>query len=148
MKYSEARPGRIFVIRLEDGEILHEAVEMFAAEKDIRAAALIVLGAVDRGSRLVVAPENPAAERINPMEYLLDNVHEVTGVGTIFLNEKGEHVSHIHIASGRWDSTITGCVRKGVRVWRVVEIVLFELLDTGARRRIDSDSGGFELLEP
>ncbi|MBM4237142.1 MAG: DNA-binding protein [Euryarchaeota archaeon] len=148
MKYSEARFGRVFVIRLEDGEILHEAVEKLAAEKDIKAAALIVLGAVGRGSRLVVAPEDPAAERIKPMEYLLDNVHEVTGVGTVFLNEKGKHVSHMHIASGRWDSTVTGCVRKGVRVWRVVEIILFELLDTGAMRRIDPDPSGFELLVP
>jgi predicted DNA-binding protein with PD1-like motif len=26
MKYSQAQPGRIFVIRLEDGEMIHEAV--------------------------------------------------------------------------------------------------------------------------
>jgi predicted DNA-binding protein with PD1-like motif len=31
MKYSEAKPGRIFVIRLEDGEIVHEVIEAFAA---------------------------------------------------------------------------------------------------------------------
>lgn len=30
MKYSEARPGRIFVLRLEDGEIVHEVIERFA----------------------------------------------------------------------------------------------------------------------
>ena len=30
MKYSEAKPGRIFVIRLEDGDIVHEAIESFA----------------------------------------------------------------------------------------------------------------------
>ena len=27
MKYSEAKPGRIFIIRLEDGEIIHEEIE-------------------------------------------------------------------------------------------------------------------------
>ena len=40
MRYSTARMGRIFVIRLEDGEILHETIERFAAEQEIRAAAL------------------------------------------------------------------------------------------------------------
>jgi len=30
MKYSEAKQGHIFVIRLEDGDIIHEAVENFA----------------------------------------------------------------------------------------------------------------------
>jgi predicted DNA-binding protein with PD1-like motif len=33
MKYSEAKPGRIFVLRLEDGDILHESVETFAREQ-------------------------------------------------------------------------------------------------------------------
>ena len=32
MKYAEARAGRIFVIRLEDGDIVHEAIEKFARE--------------------------------------------------------------------------------------------------------------------
>ncbi|MDY6863052.1 MAG: DUF296 domain-containing protein, partial [Thermodesulfobacteriota bacterium] len=29
MKYSQAKPGRIFVIRLEDGDIIHEEIEKF-----------------------------------------------------------------------------------------------------------------------
>ncbi|HEC32525.1 MAG TPA: DUF296 domain-containing protein, partial [Deltaproteobacteria bacterium] len=29
MKYAEAKLGRVFVIRLEDGEIVHEVVEKF-----------------------------------------------------------------------------------------------------------------------
>jgi predicted DNA-binding protein with PD1-like motif len=27
MRFSEAKPGRIFVIRLEDGDVLHECIE-------------------------------------------------------------------------------------------------------------------------
>ncbi|NIT59971.1 MAG: DUF296 domain-containing protein, partial [Aliifodinibius sp.] len=30
MKYSEAKQGRIFVIRLEDGDIVHDEIERFA----------------------------------------------------------------------------------------------------------------------
>ena len=56
MRYSTARMGRIFVIRLEDGEVLHETIERFAAEQGIGAAALIIVGGVDEGSKLVVGP--------------------------------------------------------------------------------------------
>ncbi len=52
MKYSEAKIGRIFLLRLEDGEILHETIEAFASEHEIRAAALTVLGGADEGSDL------------------------------------------------------------------------------------------------
>lgn len=31
MKYSEAKQGRIFVIRLEDGDVIHEEIEKFAS---------------------------------------------------------------------------------------------------------------------
>ena len=29
MKYSEAKQGRVFIIRLEDGDVLHESIEAF-----------------------------------------------------------------------------------------------------------------------
>lgn len=35
MKYSEAKQGRIFVIRLEDGDIVHEELERFAREQSM-----------------------------------------------------------------------------------------------------------------
>lgn len=81
------------------------------------------------------------------MEHILDNVHEITGTGTIFPDEKGKPVLHMHIACGRQASTVTGCVRKGVKVWHIMEVILFELVDTNATRVFDSITG-FELLEP
>ena len=30
MRYAEARQGRVFTLRLEDGEVLHETIEGFA----------------------------------------------------------------------------------------------------------------------
>lgn len=44
MRYSEAKQGRVFVIRLEDGDVLHESIEAFAREHEIQAAGLIALG--------------------------------------------------------------------------------------------------------
>jgi predicted DNA-binding protein with PD1-like motif len=147
MKYSEAKYGRVFVIRLEDGDILHECIEKFARENNVYAAFLIAVGGADKGSKLVVGPEEGRAESINPMEYILDEVHEITGTGTVFLNKKGEPKLHMHVASGRKDTTKTGCVREGLKVWHVLEIVLVELTGAKAKRKADEKTG-FELLEP
>ena len=113
MKYSQAQQGRTFVIRLEDGDIVHEEIERFAREQSVRAAALIVVGGAETGSKLVVGPEEGRAEPVSPMEHVLDNVHEIAGTGTLFPDEKGNPVLHMHMACGRETSTVTGCVRNG-----------------------------------
>jgi len=147
MKYSEAKQGRTFIIRLEDGDILYEKIEEFARIHSIDAAALIAIGGADAGSKLVVGPEQGRGKSISPMEHILDDVHEIAGVGTIFPDKDHKPVLHMHIASGRRDETITGCVRRGVKVWQIMEFILFELIDSSARRIFD-DQTGFELLEP
>jgi len=147
MKYSEARRGRTFVIRLEDGDVLHEEIERFAAEKSIRAASLIAVGGADEGSRLVVGPEDGRASPVIPMEHVLDNVHEIAGVGTLFPDRDGNPILHMHMACGRKASAVTGCVRRGVKVWHVMEVILTELTDTKAVRKLDAATG-FELLSP
>jgi predicted DNA-binding protein with PD1-like motif len=147
MKFSTAKFGRVFILRLEDGEILHETVEAFDREQGIRAAALIVLGGADEGSKLVVGPSEARSSPVVPMENILAGTCESTGVGTIFPSAEGKPVLHMHIACGRKDSTVTGCVRRGVKVWQVMELILWELTGTDAKRVLDSATG-FELLQP
>lgn len=147
MKYSQARPGRIFVIRLEDGDVVHEEIERFAREQSITAAALIAVGGADTGSTLVVGPERGRVSPVVPMQYLLDNVHEIAGTGTLFPDDEGNPVLHMHMACGRQTATVTGCVRTGVTVWHVMEIILFELIDTSGVRTLDAATG-FKLLSP
>ncbi len=147
MKYSEATQGRVFVIRLEDGDILHECIEAFAREHSIRAASLILVGGADKGSTLVVGPEDGRAEDIVPMELRLDNVYEIAGTGTLFPDEQGQPVLHCHIAGGRENTAIAGCIRRGLKVWHVMELVLTELAECGGVRKLDPVTG-FELLDP
>ncbi len=147
MKYSQAHQGRTFILRLEDGEVLHETIEAFALDHSVKAAAVIAVGGADGGSKLVVGPEDGRSKPVIPMEHILDDVHEIAGVGTIFPDKDNNPVLHMHIASGRKDETITGCVRRGVKVWQVMEVILFELIDTTAYRAFDEQTG-FELLEP
>ncbi|MFP4532378.1 MAG: PPC domain-containing DNA-binding protein [Desulfobacterales bacterium] len=147
MKYSQASHGRVFVIRLEDGDILHESIEKLARKENIRRAALIAVGGADQGSRLVVGPEAGRAAKIRPMQQVLENVHEIAGTGTLFPDDTGAPVLHMHMACGRNDATVTGCVRSGVRVWHVMEVILYELLDSHAQR-IYEKATGFKLLKP
>jgi predicted DNA-binding protein with PD1-like motif len=147
LKYSEATQGRIFVIRLEDGDVVHECIEQFAKEQSIRSAALTIIGGADKESRLVVGPEDGRAETVVPMTHMLANVHEVAGTGTIFPDKDGKPVLHMHLACGRSNDTVTGCVRTGVKVWHVMEVVLFELTGSSAKRVYD-EATGFELLSP
>lgn len=147
MKFSQAQTGRTFIIRLEDGDILHEAIERFAAEQGIRAAHLTAVGGIDAGSRLITGPAEGRTAKIVPMETVLDNVYEVSGTGTLFPDDTGAPVLHMHLACGRSAQTITGCVWQGVKVWHILEVILVELLNTSAVRRFDAVTG-FKLLHP
>ncbi len=147
MKWCEAASGRSFVLRLEDGEVLHEAIEKFCSSMGIAAATVTVVGGVDAGSRLIVGPEDGRAEKVVPMVLTLDDVHEAHGTGTVFPDEEGRPLLHLHISCGRNGKSVTGCARAGVKVWLVMEVVINELDAPGARRLTDPATG-FKLLQP
>ncbi|MCB2218333.1 PPC domain-containing DNA-binding protein [Desulfofustis glycolicus] len=147
MRFSEARQGRVFILRLEDGDIVHQEIERFAKEQAIAAAALIIVGGADRGSRLVVGPETDRGLPLRPMQTILEHAHEITGTGTLFRDEDGQPLLHMHLACGRGEKTVTGCIRSGVAVWHVMEVILFEICDTTAKRA-DEAPLDLKLLQP
>jgi predicted DNA-binding protein with PD1-like motif len=147
MRSAECSTGRVFVLRLDEGEILHEAVESFVSAHGISAATVTATGGADRGSRLVVGPRMPLSSPVAPLYHELDAPHELTGTGTIFPNAEGRPIMHMHCSCGREGRSVTGCVRAGVKVWLVMEIVISELIGCGARRLLDKGSG-FEILVP
>ncbi len=147
MKYSRAKQGRVFVIRLEDGETVHEEIEKFARTKSIKAGALLIVGGAAEGSKLVVGPEMRQARPIHPMEHIIEDVHEIVGTGTLFPDEAGHPILHMHMACGRSNNTVTGCIRSGVKAWQVMEIILYELVDTTSKRVFEPELG-INLLHP
>ena len=146
MKFTEAKLGRIFLLRLHDGDHLPDVLESFADEKKISTALCFFLGGAKEKSRIVVGPKDGQALPPEPMITLLNGVHEACGVGTIFADTKGKPKLHMHASFGRSEKTITGCVRMGVDVWRIGEVVLLELSGSAARRAVDKETG-FEFLE-
>ena len=146
MQFTEAKLGRIFVLRLHDEDRLHEVLESFATEKNVSTALCFFLGGAKEKSRVVVGPKDGNALPPEPMVTLLSGVHEACGVGTIFADEEGKPKLHMHASFGRNENTITGCVRMGVDVWRIGEVVVLELAEVTAHRTKDKETG-FELLE-
>ncbi len=146
MDYTEAKLGRIFVLRLFQGERIHEVIEKFASEKQVQSALCFFLGGAEDKSKVVVGPKDGKVFPPDPMVTLLKGVHEGCGVGTIFTDEQGKPKLHMHASFGRNDNTVTGCVRLGVDVWQIGEVVVLELSDGSAIRAKDKETG-FELLE-
>ena len=147
MKYMETRTGRTFVLRLDQGEVLHEQIEAFAKEQGVLRGVVFTLGGAESNSELITGPGNgenfAAGKPINT--HFLDGVHESAGVGTIFPDEGGEPVLHLHMTCGRKDRAITGCARNGVVVWLYMEVVIIELQGERGTRLPDAASG-FSLL--
>ena len=145
MEYTEASLGRVFIVKLDQGEIIHEAIERIAGSKGIAAGAVLVVGGGDKGSRLVVGPESSGARPIALMEHLLGDAHEIAGVGTLISTEDGKPVLHMHITAGRGKDSVTGCIRRGVRVWGFLEVVIIELTETSAVKRYDESMQNYML---
>ena len=146
MQFTQAKLERVFVLRLHDGDHLPDVIETFAKEQNVKSALCFFLGGAKDNSRIVVGPRNGLSVQPEPMITLLEGVHEVCGVGTIFTDEKGKPKLHMHASFGRKEETITGCVRMGVDVWRIGEVVLLELTGTSAHRAVNKETG-FDFLE-
>jgi uncharacterized protein len=145
MKATEGQIGRVFVIRLEDGDKIPGAIEHFAEEKGIIAGQVILLGGAGSG-QVVVGPRYTEQMPPDPMMVPVDGAHEVLGVGLLVPGEDGKSVLHIHAALGRGGQTLTGCLRPGVDTWLVGEVILYEITGINAVRIMDQRSG-FALLE-
>jgi predicted DNA-binding protein with PD1-like motif len=146
MEFTEAKLGRIFILRLHQNETLHEVIEKFATQHKITSALCFFLGGAEDKSKVVVGPKDGTAMPPQPMITLLKGVHEGVGVGTIFTDEKGTAKLHMHASFGRNDNAITGCVRMGVNIWQIGEVVILELAGGSAKRKKNRETG-FEFLE-
>ena len=145
MKACEGHIGRVFIIRLEDGDLVPTCLERFAEEKSIKAGHVILIGGVG-GGQVVVGPRNSEERPPDPMPLPVAGAHEVVGLGILTPGEDGKPVLHIHASLGRAGKTLTGCLRPGVTTWLVGEAIIYEIVGAGARRLLDKESG-FGLLE-
>ena len=144
MQASEGKIGRIFVLRLEDGDTIPDCIESFTTDKQIRMASVILIGGIGKG-QIVVGPRDSSALPLEPMLLPIDGAHEVVGVGLIAPDKNGRPGLHMHASLGRSGQAKTGCLRPGVETWTVGEVVISEILGASGSRLPDKNTG-FELL--
>ncbi len=145
MRSSQASLGRVFILRLENGDVLNDTLETFARDQGVSRALVFYLGGTAPGSRLVVGPEQRDDDAVIPIIHALAGARETLALGTLLPNEEGRPVVHMHAATGREGDATVGCTRAGVETWLVGEVVMLELLGSEAWRELDPESG-FELL--
>jgi predicted DNA-binding protein with PD1-like motif len=146
MKASEGKIGRVFVIRLEDGDRLPMCLEEFADDNSIKVGHVILIGGIGAGE-VVVGPRKSDQMPPEPMLLPVDGAHEVAGVGVIAPGPDGKSQLHIHAALGRSGQTIAGCLRPGVDTWVVGEAIIYEIAGAKIARLYDKETG-FALLGP
>ena len=145
MKASEGKMGRVFVLRLEDGDMVPACIEEFAAKNAIKVAHVILIGGIG-GGQVVAGPRKTDEMPPDPVLLPVEGAHEIVGVGIIAPDKDGKPVLHMHASLGRGGKVLTGCLRPGVKTWLVGEAIIYEILGTKARRLPDKASG-FELME-
>jgi uncharacterized protein len=134
MQYTEGQLGRVFVVRIDDGEDMLSSLRTFIAEKEVLAGSILFLGALMSG-RMVTGPEEPVIPPV-PHFVMFEGGWEVFGVGTIYPGEGGPHI-HYHASVGRSGHALTGCLREKATTYLIVEAVIQEFVGLSARREFD-----------
>ena len=134
MQYTEGQLGRVFVVRIDDGEDMLISLRQFINEKSIQAGTILFLGALMNG-RMVTGPEDPIIPPV-PHFVMFEGGWEVFGVGTIYPGEGGPHI-HYHASVGRSGHALTGCLREKAITYLIIEAVILEFTGLSARREYD-----------
>jgi predicted DNA-binding protein with PD1-like motif len=134
MQYTEGQLGRVFVVRIDDGEDMLLSLHQFINDKSVCAGSILFLGALMNG-RMVTGPEEPIIPPV-PHFVMFEGGWEVFGVGTIYPGEGGPHI-HYHASVGRSGHALTGCLREKAITYLIVEAVILEFTGLSARREFD-----------
>jgi uncharacterized protein len=134
MQYTEGQIGRVFVVRIDDGEDMLISLRQFINDKSVCAGSILFLGALMNG-RMVTGPEEPVIPPV-PHFVMFEGGWEVFGVGTIYPGEGGPHI-HYHASVGRSGHALTGCLREKAISYLIVEVIILEFTGLSARRELD-----------
>ncbi|MGB9175376.1 MAG: PPC domain-containing DNA-binding protein [Methanoregula sp.] len=134
MQYTEGQIGRVFIVRIDDGEDMLLSLRQFILDKNIQTGSIHFLGALMNG-RMVTGPEEPVIPPV-PHFVMFEGGWEVFGVGTIYPGEGGPHI-HYHASVGRSGHALTGCLREKAITYLIVEAVIMEFTGITARWEFD-----------
>ena len=142
MDYRQGTTGRIFSIRFDDGDDFLEELLGIIKKEHIKQGWFQVIGGL-RQAEFVTGPKEPTMPP-EPVWDSVDDARETLGTGTIFW-DGDEPKIHLHAALGHHGETITACVRKGTKVYLILEVMLIEIAGINADRPW-YEKGGFNRL--
>lgn len=142
MEYRTGEINRVFIVRFDEGDDFLDGLKKMISKENIRQGWFHVLGGIREaevvtGPRLPVMPPEPVWDKVN-------GARETLGSGSIFWDENEPKI-HLHAAMGHHGDTLTACVRKGTKVYLVLEVIIFELTGFTAARPWHPE-GGFNRL--
>jgi hypothetical protein len=134
MQYSEGRLGRVFVVRIDDGEDFLAIMHEFVRNKAVQTGTILFLGALRQG-RMVTGPEE-AVLPPEPHYVMFEGGWEMVGIGTICPGDEGPAL-HYHASVGRAGHALTGCLREKAVTYIVAEAIVLEFTGLDIRREFD-----------
>jgi predicted DNA-binding protein with PD1-like motif len=142
MDYRKGTIGRVFIVRFDEGDLFLEGLLKIISEEKITSGWFHVLGGL-READVVTGPREPVMPP-EPVWSEVRGARETMGTGSIFW-DGDEPKIHLHAALGHHGDTLTACVRKGTKVYLLLEVVIFEIDGINASRPWYAE-GGFNRL--
>ncbi len=143
MEYKTGSTGRIFAVRFDDGDDFLEEMLGLIKKENIRFGWFHVIGGL-RQAEVVTGPKEPVMPP-EPVWRQIEEARETLGTGSIAWDEKDEPKIHLHAALGHHGDTLTACVRKGTKVYLILEIYIIEVTGVDVSRPWFAE-GGFNRL--
>ena len=118
MEYTQGKPGRVFVVRLHDGESIYNEVYNICIRESIRYATVMAMGGI-RG-----------------VEEQTNECHELVGMGTV-VPDQNKPILHFHAGIGKNKDAFIGNPKDTVEVHMLMEVIITELIGIDAIRSYD-----------
>lgn len=138
MQYKSGTIGRVFLVRFDHGDDILGKVKELAKKENISLASIMFLGALEKAD--IVAGPKTLELPPEPMKLSFSDGREVLGFGTI-ASKGNEANSHIHIAIGKGEKTLAGCLRDNSATFLTIEAVITEIEGITVERKKDDTTG-------
>lgn len=142
MDYRAGTINRVFTVRFDEGDDFLGNLRELIIKEEIRTGFFHILGGL-REAGVVTGPKEPVMPP-DPVWEEISGARETLGTGSIFW-EGDEPRIHLHAAMGHHGETLTACVRKGTKVYLVLEVFIIEIQGMDASRPW-YEKGGFNRL--
>ena len=134
MEYTEAKRGRIFVARIDDGEDIIAELKNIIIKENIKAALVQLIGASSK-SKAVLGPHKKEYPP-NPYWWEFDDAREILATGIMAWDED-EPKLNLHSGIGHHNEAKIGCIRTESTVYITIEAVIQEIIAPGLSRKPD-----------